>query len=456
MKIKKSKNQKMANSKNSFGKDLNKDFIWVPKLSVEEPTIDKQHQRLLIETNKLKQDVLPGAEINAARDALHFLEFYVKEHFSYEESYMAKIKFPGLKKHQVIHNNFVEYFLNFKKTFNKHLYSKNASEDFVSDKLKTMVAELRDYLGNWLIHHMMGDDQEYHKYAAEKKLIGKEKLSTSSEIIKSIKDKLINQQRKPLKVVPNLKGDTSTKVKDSIYTQIPGFDELLDQGIPRGNSIIVAGGAGSGKTIFCLQLLANKALEGKKCLYLSLEESEDKLIQHMNDFGWNPSELIKSKKLKILRINPFDITRNVDAMLAKQKGELLIDIDPVLLPEDYSKPDFIIIDSLTAIASTFAGKEDSYRIYIEQLFRFLEKTKATSFLITETEQVPKIFSQTGVEEFLADGVIVLYSIKHANLRENAIEILKLRGAKHQKKIVAMQVTSEGIVVYPEQEVFSEL
>jgi KaiC/GvpD/RAD55 family RecA-like ATPase len=77
-------------------------------------------------------------------------------------------------------------------------------------------------------------------------------------------------------------------------------------------------------------------------------------------------------------------------------------------------------------------------------------------LITETEQVPTIFSQTGVEEFLADGVVVLYSLKHGNIRENAIEILKLRGAAHQKKIVAMQITSKGVIVYPEQEVFSEV
>ena len=53
-------------------------------------------------------------------------------------------------------------------------------------------------------------------------------------------------------------------------------------------------------------------------------------------------------------------------------------------------------------------------------------------------------------------MIVLYALKHENVRENAIEILKLRGASHQKKIVAMQVTGKGIVVYPEQEVFSEI
>jgi len=195
---------------------------------------------------------------------------------------------------------------------------------------------------------------------------------------------------------------------------------------------LVAGGAGSGKKIFCLQTLAVQAGKGKKCLYMSFEENEEKLINHMEDFGWNARDFIKKGNLKIFRTNPFDITRNVDALLAKQKGELLIDIDPVIIPTDF-KPDFIFLDSLTAIASAFTGKEESYRIYIEQLFRFFEKIGATSFLITETEQIPKIFSTTGVEEFLADGVVVIYNLRHGNVRENAIEILKLRGAGHVKK-----------------------
>jgi len=156
--------------------------------------------------------------------------------------------------------------------------------------------------------------------------------------------------------------------------------------------------------------------------------------------------------LLIKRFNPFDITRNVDALLMKAKGELLIDVEPVIFPEGF-KPTIIVVDSLTAIASAFTAKEESYRIYIEQLFRFFEEINATAFLITETKQIPTIFSQTGVEEFLADGVIVLYNIKRGNIRENAIEVLKLRGAKHQKKIVAMQITDQGMVIYPEQEVF---
>lgn len=244
------------------------------------------------------------------------------------------------------------------------------------------------------------------------------------------------------------------KIDEFIKTGVEGLDKLFDKGIPKGSSVIIAGGAGSGKTILSLQILKNHAKSGKKCLYMSFEESEEHLKHHMEDFNWEPTKLISSGNLLIKRFNPFDITRSVDALLMKAKGELMIDIDPIIFPDGF-KPDMIVVDSLTAIASAFTGKEENYRIYIEQLFRFFEKINATVFLITETKQMPTVFSQTGVEEFLADGVIVLYNIKSGNLRENAIEVLKLRGAKHLKQIVAMQITDKGIVVYPKQEVFSQ-
>ena len=239
--------------------------------------------------------------------------------------------------------------------------------------------------------------------------------------------------------------------KDYVRTGISGFDQLFEKGIPKGNAVLVAGGAGSGKTIMCLQILANAARKGERCLYMSFEESEERLRRHMREFGWGPEELERKGSLLIKRFSIFDIARSIDALVAKKKGELLIDVKPVILPEGF-KPDKVVVDSLSSIASAFDGAEN-YRSYIEQLFRFFEEIGTTSFLITETEQIPTVFSPSGVEEFLADGVVVLYNIRKGDIRENAIEVLKMRGSKHKKKIVAMQVTCRGIEVYPEQEVF---
>jgi len=280
------------------------------------------------------------------------------------------------------------------------------------------------------------------------------KIFDVEKIKKEIKKVKATQKKEPNKMV--VERAIEGKKREYIRTGIEGFDELFEHGIPKGSAVLIAGGAGSGKTILCLQILANAAKAGEKCLYMSFEESEKRLKQHMEDFGWNPRELEKKGRLIIKRMRSHDIARSVEALLAKERGELMIDIDPIILPEGF-KPDRIVVDSLSAIASSFIGKERNYRSYVEQLFRYFEKLGATSFLITETEQVPKIFSPTGVEEFLADGVIVLYNIRKGNIRENAIEVLKLRGAKHVKRIVAMQIVDgKGIVVYPEQEVFTEI
>lgn len=428
-----------------------KEIRWTPVISVHEKNIDNQHKKIIEQIKVLETQIINEEGISAIRQTIHFLDKYIKEHFTYEEAYMEKNGYPDLEKHKKLHASFIEFYENFKDEFTTNFKKTTDAKKFTLDYAK----KVHKFLWNWVKAHTMNADQRYKKYIEKSGKKAKKPKSKVSEIADKVRNELLYQQRKPAeKALPKIK-DKQLKKGKYVQTGVPGFDELMEKGIPQGNTLLVAGGAGSGKTIFSLQTLANKCKEGKKCLYMTLEEREDRLISHMEEFGWDPKNLIKKGKLKIIRMNPFDITRNVDAMLAKQKGELLIDVDPVIIPKGF-KPDFIALDSLTAIASAFTGREENYRIYIEQLFRFFEKMKATAFLITETEQIPKIFSKTGVEEFLADGVIVMYNIQHGNVRENALEILKLRGAAHMKKIVAMQITNEGVTIYPEQEVFSEI
>jgi KaiC/GvpD/RAD55 family RecA-like ATPase len=258
-----------------------------------------------------------------------------------------------------------------------------------------------------------------------------------------------------------MKKTKSEHVEKYVTTGIPGFDKLFKHGIPKGSTILIAGGTGSGKTNFCLQLLAYQAAQGKKCYYMGFEESEERILEHMENFGWNPSELMKSGNLKLKRFLTSEIYyydkkkgSDIQAMMTKDIDPLLMELEPLAIAEDIGfKPDFIVLDSLSAVSSTFRGKDQSYRFYVERLFRFFEKIGSTTFLITETQQTPEVFSPTGVEEFLADGVIVLYNIRREHLRESAVEVLKMRGEQHQKKIVAMHITDKGVKVYPEQEAF---
>ena len=167
-----------------------------------------------------------------------------------------------------------------------------------------------------------------------------------------------------------------------IHTGIKGFDNLIVNGIPEGSNIIIAGGPGCGKTIFCLQTLYNLACQGNDCIYLSMEERPERLKSHMVSFGFDvkeikndPNQIILSAKnhgkIALKRLQPILIGRSVEALLEKASGRLPIDIDIVLdfIPKDFH-PRLLVLDSISAIETSFSGKLEQYRIYIEQLFRF--------------------------------------------------------------------------------------
>ncbi|MDD5416504.1 MAG: ATPase domain-containing protein, partial [Candidatus Aenigmarchaeota archaeon] len=147
--------------------------------------------------------------------------------------------------------------------------------------------------------------------------------------------------KKALKKIKIKKIDKKASVKidgkiehkiDHVQTFIPGFDNLFEHGIPKGNAVLVEGGPGVGKTIFCLQLAYNACKKGKKVLYMSFEEPEENLIQHMKNFGWNPDAFIEKDLLRIKRFNALDVARSVEALLSEAKKELLIEIQPVFFP----------------------------------------------------------------------------------------------------------------------------
>ena len=246
-----------------------------------------------------------------------------------------------------------------------------------------------------------------------------------------------------------------------IFTGIAGFDCLLEKGIPTGSNIIVAGGPGCGKTIFCLQTIYNKAYEGKDCVFLSMEERPDRLRDHMSEFGFKFKEIQRSEDQIILKVNgkgrislkrlqPIRLARSIEALLEKASGTLPVDINLVLdfIPEDFDAC-LLTLDSISAIETAFSGTKRQYRIYIEQLFRYFEHLDITAFMITESSEAPKRFSSTGVEEFLADGIFVFYNFQGVKKRTRGVEIYKLRGASHSQKIVPMTITSNGILITSE-------
>jgi circadian clock protein KaiC len=279
----------------------------------------------------------------------------------------------------------------------------------------------------------------------------------------------INPNKKIEKIVKKINKEVSEKIlrggkrdeknesRDKfIKTGIKGFDALFekDMGIPNGAAVLVEGGPGSGKTLFCLATLNELCKQGKKGLYMSFEESEEQLLDHMGEFNWNARDFVKKGLLRISRFDAIDVSRSIEALLSAAKKELLIEVEPMFFPGDF-KPDFVVIDSLTSIASAFSGEESRFRIYMEQLFRYLEKNKITNFLIREVSSpshVGTTFKEQGeAVSFLSDGIIVIYNVIYdSGERSAAIEILKMRGVSFKKKIVEYKIINKkGIEVYPD-------
>ena len=86
---------------------------------------------------------------------------------------------------------------------------------------------------------------------------------------------------------------------ERVKSGIPGFDKLVDGGIPRSNLVVLSGDPGSGKTIFSIEFLYKGAKEmDEPGVFVSLEESKEDIIQTASICGWDLQELIKKKMLE--------------------------------------------------------------------------------------------------------------------------------------------------------------
>ena len=284
------------------------------------------------------------------------------------------------------------------------------------------------------------------------------KKEEATKNIKNLASK--NKKRASKATAPKVKKKAPkiSKRKNSLgeyfKTNISGFDSLIEPGIPRGSSVLIEGGPGSGKTLWCLTLLKEMCKRGKKVLYMSFEEPEERLASHLKGFGIDVEEYTKKGLLYIKRFNSLDISRSVEALLSEAKKELLIDVQAVLIPKEF-EADIVIMDSLSSIASAFSGESNRFRVYMEQLFRYLEEHKISSFLIREVASPTHIggsfLEKEEAVSFLSDGIIAIYNVlTGTGERKRAIEIIKMRGANIKRKVCEFQITSKGVKIYPKK------
>lgn len=228
--------------------------------------------------------------------------------------------------------------------------------------------------------------------------------------------------------------------QEKVPTGISGFDELVLGGLRKSSMNIMEGGAGSGKSIFCMEFLIHGIERfNENGIFVSFEESEEELLKSMEEFGWNLRQKIRDNKLAIVFYEP----EQVERVIVTGGGPILDIIESINAKR-------IVIDSLSAYTMLYRDKLQQRKVGLK-LFEAVRKWNCTALLTVETD--PGLSRQPSIEEFEVDGVILLYHSRTGNVRERSIEILKMKGVKHSNKIHPLKITGKGIQIYPLERVF---
>lgn len=208
-----------------------------------------------------------------------------------------------------------------------------------------------------------------------------------------------------------------------ISTGIAGLDPLLNGGYIKGRIYLLTGEAGTGKTIACLQFLVNALQLGERAVYVTVDERPVEILESAESFDWDLQRHIQEKNLVVLDASPYFGGRS-----GSEKG-----VDPQKIVADlgnYARrlgATILIIDPLTPLispAETSGSAHEQARSLIQLIRSQLNIT--TLFTAHRAEGTAESFT-SGIEQFLASGVLVLKTTETNGKFERTLTIKKMRG-----------------------------
>jgi KaiC/GvpD/RAD55 family RecA-like ATPase len=236
-----------------------------------------------------------------------------------------------------------------------------------------------------------------------------------------------------------------------------GLDEILQGGIPRGGCVLVAGGPGSGKTIISTQFLLKGVQKfDEPGLLVTFDESPKSIRKNMSRFGWNLAELEEKNMFRILDLSnliyltPDEFQKTAYGVNVAEftiVGAMQIIRDNV----ESLNANRVVVDGVTSL-SIFEENEAKRRRNLAQLFKGLRDLGCTS-LVTSEVSVALAEREHQLEEFLADGVLLLRPILRKGRIIKSILIEKMRGISHDTQPRPYTITEEGFTIYPNETVF---
>ncbi len=229
---------------------------------------------------------------------------------------------------------------------------------------------------------------------------------------------------------------------ERVPTGIPGLDELIEGGLPKGRITLIAGAAGSGKTTLGMQFLCNGITAfGENGLFVTLEEETADLLRDMGRYGWDLEQLTNQRKFAIVQSPvPFELREGKVSL-----DGLLDNIHRQAVAVDAKR---IVFDSIASLGLPY-GDLVQLRRDVLRLGAMLRELGCTTLLLTEMPDGETRITRYGIEQFVAHGVIILY----VTPSYRAIQIMKMRGTNHDMGIHRLRIMGTGLVVTPGEKPF---
>jgi circadian clock protein KaiC len=218
-------------------------------------------------------------------------------------------------------------------------------------------------------------------------------------------------------------------------TGIQSFDILLGGGIPRRQTVIVAGNPGCGKTILCSQMAFLAAARGLSVVLTTVtSEPHDKLVDALSGFSFFRRELLGEK---LFLLSAYSSLKKG----AREARDILLHT----IRERGAK--LLFIDGLRAIRDLWQD-EAMLREFLYELGIGLSAMDCIGLFTTEYP-IEKLMALP--EATTVDGIVALWVDRQRGRRLRRVEVVKLRGRPHLQGEHLLRIGAEGVEIFPRLE-----
>ena len=231
------------------------------------------------------------------------------------------------------------------------------------------------------------------------------------------------------------------KILEKTPTGISGLDEITEGGLPKGRPTLVCGSAGSGKTLMAMEFLVNGVVKyNEPGVFMAFEETAEELTKNFASLGFDLDGLVAENKLNVdyVHIDKSEYEETGDYDLEGLFIRLGLAIDTIGAKR-------VALDTLEVLFSGFEN-EVILRSELRRLFSWLKEKGVTA--VVTGERGESSLTRYGLEEYVADCVILLDNRMQDQISTRRLRIIKYRGSKHGTNEYPFLIEEDGISVLP--------